>query len=276
MIDASDLFLLLQSKYGSHLTSKSVLLVLILFSAAALFLSPGCNSAIADSQTYPAKGTWKGTSTGNGTAGGSPITIYAQGNGTFEGDTSHGLWTGTYVGKYEVSIVGLKGQFVGEVKGEYNMKIDDSGVISGDGTAQLIGVKGAPMGEMKLRIQGTEAKSGDLTGTFNGTVVITQFDDQQTKRHVTGVVNAPVSGDFEGKEQRPAPTESPTPTPTPPGMPTQNPQTTTTPKPTAAPTTTQPNLDTNTLTMLATAIVVALAAAAVFAKKRKKGPTKTV
>jgi hypothetical protein len=263
----------MQSEHGSHETLKSVLLVATLFLAAMLLFSLGSNPAIASSQIYPAKGTWKGTLSGNGTAGGSPITIYANANGTFDGDTSHGLWIGTYVAKYEVLLVNIKGQFVAEIKGEYNMKIDDSGVISGDGTAQVTGVTGVPMGEMKLKIQGTEAKSGDLKGTFSGTVTITQFDDQQAKRHVTGVIKAPVSGDFEGKEQRPGPTESPTPTltPTPPGMPTQNPQTTTTPTPTAAPTTTQPNLDTNTLVMLATVIVVVLAVATVFAKKRRKG-----
>jgi hypothetical protein len=68
---------------------------------------------------------------------------------------------------------------------------------------------------MKLAIQGTESKSGDLEGVLSGTVTITQYVHEKSERYVSGAANVPVSGEFEGKAQKPSLTESPTPTPTP-------------------------------------------------------------
>ena len=256
----------LRNKYGHNkINMKPVLLIAALLVSSAFLFSLDRNSAIAASQAYPAKGTWKAAFADNGTAGGSPITISANMTGTFDGDTSHGLWIGTYVGKYAVFIVGFRGQETGEIKGEYNVKIDDSGIISGDITTKVTGLL---TGEMKMTIQGTESKSGDLEGTLSGTVTITQYIHEKSERSVSGAANVPVSGEFEGKVQKPTPTESPTPTPAP-SM-TQG----STPQPTSAsntlPTQTQPAGLDPTIPVLIVVIITA-AAIGIYTAKRKKG-----
>jgi hypothetical protein len=251
-----------QSFNGSSL--KSLLPIVTLLLAAAFLFSLDSNSAIAASQVYTAKGTWRLDFTGNGTAGGSPITVSANMSGTFDGDTSHGLWLGTYVGKYSVFIVGFKGQDVGEIKGEYSANIDDSGVVSGDITAKFTGLL---VGEMKLKMQGTESESGDLKGRLNGTIAVNEYVHEKRERDVSGAMNVPVSGEFEGKVQKPTQTESPTSTPTPSITQTPTPEQKPISSPMPAPAQSV-GLDTNMIALIL--VIIAAAAIGVYAAKRKK------
>lgn len=251
-------------EYDFHkINLKPVVLIAALFLASAFLFSLDGNSAIAASQVYPARGTWKAAFAGNGTAGGSPIAISANMTGTFDGDTSHGLWVGTYVGKYSVFIVGFRGQDVGEIKGEYNMKIDDS-VVSGDVTARVTGLL---TGDAKLTIQG-ESKSGDVKGALRGTLTVTQYVHEKRERDVGGAANVPVSGEFEGTAQKPTLTESPTPTPSTSMTQVPTPQQTPTSNP--LPTQSQPAGLDPTMTALVVVIIVAVAIG-IYAAKRKKG-----
>lgn len=254
----------LRNKYALHkINLKAVILIVALLVTSAFLFSLDRNSAVAASQAYPASGTWKAAFAGNGTAGGSPIAISANMTGTFDGDTSQGLWLGTYVGKYSVFIVGFRGQDVGEIKGEYNMKIDDS-VVSGDVTAKVTGLL---TGDAKLTIQG-ESKSGDLKGVLHGTLTVTQYVHDKRERDVGGAANVPVSGEFEGKVQKPTPTESITPTPTP-SM-TQSPTPQQTPTSNPLPAQTRPAGLDPTISVLIV-VVIAAAAIGIYAAKRKKG-----
>jgi hypothetical protein len=86
------------------------------------------------------------------------------------------------------------------------MTIDESGVISGNATAQVSGVL---TGGLQLTINGTESESGELDGTLSGTLNGSTLSYGGTPVPI-GDMMLDVSGEFEGVAQR----EEPTPTPT--------------------------------------------------------------
>jgi len=201
---------------------KSILLVCILFSATLITLE--LPSQASASEVYPAKGTWKGTVSGLGTILKKyPINLTGTMEGSFEGDTTQGKWSGVYIATYKISQVStgtVTEQEIGEIKGNYTWSIDSSGAISGEARLKLTG----PLtGDLKMRLQGSESASGELKGTYSGDLTRDTFSYGGTP--VAAEFSAKVAGEFEGKETRSSPTESPTPAPTTP-----------TPSPTVTPT----------------------------------------
>jgi hypothetical protein len=156
------------------------------------------NSARAAGQAYPVSGTLNGTMSGKGTVlGFVPVSATSTIKGTFTGDTSHGDLALTYEGAYDVPSLSQKGPVTGDVKGQYNLSIDSSGVITGDGTVPYTG---DVIGELKMQIKGQESGTGEVTGTWTGVLTITGFMFKGS------VVNPDLKlqggGDFEGTETR--------------------------------------------------------------------------
>jgi len=156
------------------------------------------NSTRAAGQVYPVSGTLNGTMSGKGTIlGFVPVSATTQIKGTFTGDTSHGDLAATHDSAYDVPSMSAKGTVTGDVKGQYNLSIDSSGVITGDGTVPFTG---DVIGELKLQIKGEESGTGDVKGTWTGVLTITGF------MYKGSLVNPDLKlqggGDFEGTETR--------------------------------------------------------------------------
>jgi hypothetical protein len=228
------------------------------------------NSAQAAGQVYPVSGTLNGTMSGKGTIlGFVPVSATSKITGTFTGDTSHGDLAATHDSAYDVPSMSAKGTVTGDVKGQYNLSIDSSGVITGDGTVPFTG---DVIGELKLQIQGQESATGDVKGTWTGVLTITGF------MYKGSIVNPDLKlqggGDFEGKETRGQATTTETTTVAPP-------MTTTTTVPTTTETTSAQPLTTTggappenvpyvTYGIIAVIVVVILAAVLALRSRGKK------
>lgn len=194
-----------------RISTKSILFICILLSVSLIALE--LQSQVSASEVYPAKGTWKGTVSGTGTILMKyPINLTGTMEGSFDGDTTHGKWTGIYIASYKISQVStgtITEQEVGEIKGNYTSSIDSSGMIAGEAMLKLTG----PLtGELRMKLKGSESASGDLKGTYSGDLTRNTFSYGGTP--VAAEFSANVAGEFEGTEARSTPTESPIPAPT--------------------------------------------------------------
>ena len=160
----------------------------------------------AVSETVDADGSWTAQMSGTGTAEEIyTVDVNSTMEGTFSGNTSNGEWTGTYNASYQISPLGIDEQDSGEISGTYMMTIDESGVISGNATAQVSGVL---TGGLQLTINGTESETGGLNGTLSGTLNGSTLSYGGTPVPL-GEMMLNVSGEFEGVAQREGPTPSP-------------------------------------------------------------------
>lgn len=133
------------------------------------------NTVNANTEPEILQGTWNGQMIGQGSISQYQvkeieyeIEISSNLNGNMEGYTSHGEWIGEYDVKYTVSVVNLKEEGVGRVRGEYTLKIDDSGSVKGEATADVSGVLN---GKMNYIIEGSKTESGVISGTWSGTLI---------------------------------------------------------------------------------------------------------
>lgn len=160
----------------------------------------------AASETVDTDGFWTAQMSGAGTAEEIyTVDVNSIMEGAFSGNTSSGEWTGTYNASYQISPLGIDEQDSGEINGTYMMTIDESGVISGNATAQVSGVL---TGGLQLTINGTEYESGELNGTLSGTLNGNSISYGGTPVPL-GDMMLNISGEFEGVAQREGPTPSP-------------------------------------------------------------------
>jgi hypothetical protein len=229
------------------------------------------SSARAAGQVYPVSGTLNGTMSGKGTIlGFVPVSATSKIKGTFTGDTSHGDLAATHDSAYDVPSMSTKGTVTGDVTGQYNLSIDSSGVITGDGTVPFTG---DVTGELKLQIKGQESATGDVKGTWTGVLTITGFMYQGSL--VKPDLKLEGGGDFEGTETRGQATATETTTVAPPVT-----TTTTVPPTTSEATTAQPLTTTGgaaaesvpyvTYGIIAVIVVVVLAAVFALRSRSKK------
>jgi cytoskeletal protein CcmA (bactofilin family) len=156
------------------------------------------NYARAAGQVYPVSGTLNGTMSGKGTIlGFVPVSANTEIKGTFTGDTSHGDLAAAHESAYDVPSMSAKGTVTGDVKGQYNLSIDSSGVITGDGTVPFTG---DVTGELKLVIKGQESATGEVKGTWTGVLTVTGFMYKGSL--VAPDLKLEGGGEFEGKETR--------------------------------------------------------------------------
>lgn len=153
---------------------------------------------------YPCQGIWNGTiGPGTGTVSvlGSNHQISASSvvTGTFEGDTTHGSWVGTISTNYTLPDMNQKGQVSSSVTGAYVMNIVN-GTVTGTSTIPLLGQFS---GQLTIAFRGQEAQTGELTGTWTGTLTVTQVTYMGMAFGVNIV--APGSGQFTGTEQSAVP-----------------------------------------------------------------------
>ena len=153
------------------------------------------------STAYPCSGTWNGTlSPGTGTVSvlgtNHQISTSSVVSGTFDGDTTHGNWVGTISTNYTVPDMSTKGQVSSAITGTYVMSIDPSGTITGTSTIPLTG---GFSGQLKITFQGTESQTGGLTGTWTGTLTVTQVT--YVGMPLGANITAPGSGQFTGTAQ---------------------------------------------------------------------------
>jgi hypothetical protein len=162
--------------------------------------------SMAVSETVDADGSWTAQMSGAGTAEEIyTVNVNSAMEGTFSGNTSSGEWTGIYDATYQISLLDMDEQDSGEINGTYMMTIDESGVISGNATAQLSGIL---TGGLQLTINGTESESGELNGTLSGSLNGSTLSYGGTPVPL-GDMMLNVSGEFEGVAQREGPTPSP-------------------------------------------------------------------
>jgi hypothetical protein len=208
----------LLTRYNYHKALMlSFLFTLLLL--ALIHVNLNYNPVSAVKEIYPVSGTWNGSM-------GEPATIswqeyevvfFTNMSGTFDGDTSGGDWLGEYETNFQVLAVNIEGKDVGPVDGDYDVTIDESGVISGDGSMEITGVL---TGNTEFEVQGLESELGEVKGTWSGTLNAKEL--LYEGKVIPLNTNIEVSGEFEGMETRPeayetppTPTVQPTPTPTP-------------------------------------------------------------
>jgi hypothetical protein len=250
------------------IAKPTILLTTVLL--LAVVATGSCSSARAAGQVYPVSGTLNGTMSGKGTIlGFVPVSATSTMKGTFTGDTSHGDLAATHDSAYDVPSMSTKGTVTGDVTGQYNLSIDSSGVITGDGTVPFTG---DVTGELKLQIKGQESATGDVKGTWTGVLTITGFMYKGSL--VKPDLKLEGGGDFEGTETRGQATATETTTVAPP-------VTTTTTVPTTTETTSAQPLTTTggappenvpyvTYGIIAVIVVVILAAVFALRSRRKK------
>lgn len=186
--------------------SKSVALLSLLLLMFTVLGVLNFDLTTAVSETVDADGSWTAQMSGVGTVEEIyTVDVNSTMEGVFNGNTSRGEWTGTYNVSYQISPIGMDEQDSGEISGTYMMTIDESGVISGNATAQVFGVL---TGGLQLTINGTESELGELDGTLGGTMNGSTISYGGTPVPL-GDMMLDVSGEFEGVAQR----EGPTPTP---------------------------------------------------------------
>ena len=160
------------------------------------------SSPVQLSAASPCSGTWTGT-IGPGT--GTVNVLFANHNiktsstvsGTFNGDTTAGSLAGTMATTYSVPDMGTNGQVSSSVTGTYTMSIGSSGAVTGTGTIPLTG---GFTGQFKMTLQGQESPTGQLTGTWMGTLTVTQVTYQGMALGAN--ITAPGSGQFTGTVQQ--------------------------------------------------------------------------
>ena len=185
---------------------KSVALLSLLFLMFVGVMTMNFNLTTAASETVDADGSWTAQMSGAGTAEEIyTVNINSTMEGAFSGNTSNGEWTGTYNASYQISPLGIDEQDSGEISGTYMMTIDESGVISGNATAQVSGVL---TGGLQLTINGTESEAGELNGTLSGILNGSTLSYGGTPVPLGDMI-LNVSGEFEGVAQREGPTPSP-------------------------------------------------------------------
>ena len=173
----------------------------LLFAAVVLVSLPACASAESAS---PCKGTWNGTigpGTGTVTVLGSnhKLTTNSIVTGTFDGDTSHGSWVGTISTNYTVPDMGQNGQVSNTITGTYVMNVVN-GAVTGTSTIPLTGQFS---GQLSITFQGQESSTGQLTGTWTGTLMVTQVT--YMGMGLSANISAPGSGQFTGTAQSTVP-----------------------------------------------------------------------
>jgi hypothetical protein len=176
------------------LIRRQVGVAFLLFVAVILVAFPASASAQSAS---PCKGTWNGTvGPGTGTVSlvtNHQITTSSIVTGTFDGDTTHGNWVGTISTNFTVPDMNSKGQVSNAITGTYVMSIAADGTITGTATIPLTG---GFSGQIKLTFQGQESKTGQLTGTWTGTLTVTQVTYNMIPLGAN--ISAPGSGQFTG------------------------------------------------------------------------------
>ena len=146
----------------------------------------------------PCTGSWNGTmGPGTGT-----VNVFLTNHniqtssivaGTFTGDTTHGNWVGKISTNYTVPDLSTKGQVSSAITGTYVMSVSSSGAVTGTSTIPL---SGDFTGQIKLTFQGQESQSGELTGTWTGTLTVTQVT--YNGMPLGANISAPGSGQFAG------------------------------------------------------------------------------
>ncbi|HXX73158.1 MAG TPA: hypothetical protein VEI80_05630 [Candidatus Acidoferrales bacterium] len=149
----------------------------------------------------PCKGTWNGAiGPGSGTVSvlgsNQQITTTSTVSGTFEGDTTHGTMVGTINTNYTVPSLSQKGQVSSTVTGSYVMNVASNGTVTGTGSIPL---SGGFSGEFKMSFQGQLSQTGALTGTWSGTLTVTQVT--YMGMGLGANISAPGSGQFTGTTQ---------------------------------------------------------------------------
>jgi len=183
------------------LIRKQMSVAFLLFAAVVLMSLPACASAESAS---PCKGTWNGTigpGTGTVTVLGSnhKLTTNSIVTGTFDGDTSHGSWVGTISTNYTVPDMGQNGQVSNTITGTYVMNVVN-GAVTGTSTIPLTGQFS---GQLSITFQGQESSTGQLTGTWTGTLMVTQVT--YMGMGLSANISAPGSGQFTGTAQSTVP-----------------------------------------------------------------------
>jgi hypothetical protein len=208
-------------------------LFMIIVITVLSWIGQGFNTVSA-AETIPISGTWNGVISGTTPVKSSSLKIEFQAtvSGTFDGDTSIGDWKGELDSNYTVTPVGVEGEDKGDVLGGYTITVDDSGTISGGGVTEISGVL---TGTLQFDIQGELSESGEISGTWTGTLTSETLNYGGTPVAIDA--NFDASGEFKGEA---VPKETPTtPSPTTPSptttTPTTIPTTTSTPTPTATP-----------------------------------------
>lgn len=181
---------------------RQIALTFLLF--GAIILVATLPAGLSQSTAYPCTGTWDGNlGPGTGTVSvlgnDHQITTTSTLTGTFDGDTTHGNWVGKITTNYTVPDMSTNGHTVGDLKGTYVMSIDGSGTVTGTVTIPL---SGDFRGQVKLTLQGQESQTGQLTGTWTGTMTVTQVTYNFLP--IGANIVAPGSGGFTATEQRPA------------------------------------------------------------------------
>jgi len=167
----------------------------LLFLAVILVTVPAYASAQSAS---PCTGTWTGTmGPGTGTVNvaftNHNIMTNSIVTGTFSGDITHGNWVGTISTNYTVPDMSTKGQVSSAITGTYVMSVSSSGAVVGTSTIPLTG---GFSGQIKLTFQGQESSTGQLTGTWMGTLTVTQVTYEGLP--LSANISAPGSGQFTG------------------------------------------------------------------------------
>ena len=174
---------------------KRMGVMFLLFLAVILVTVPAYASAQSAS---PCTGTWTGTmGPGTGTVNVAFTNHNIETNsivtGTFSGDTTHGNWVGTISTNYTVPDMSTKGQVSSAITGTYVMSVSSSGAVTGTSTIPLTG---GFTGQIKLSFQGQESSTGRLTGTWTGTLTVTQVTYEGLPLSTN--ISAPGSGQFAG------------------------------------------------------------------------------
>jgi hypothetical protein len=160
--------------------------------------------AWSQSTAYPCSGTWDGTvGPGSGTISvlgtDHQVSTSSVITGTFDGDTTKGNIEGKITTNYTVPDMSTKGTTVGTIKGTYAMSIDSSGTVTATVTIPLTGDFA---GNVQVTLNGQESQSGQLKGTWTGTLTVTQvtYNFLPLSAHIV----ASGSGEFQGTAQVPA------------------------------------------------------------------------
>ena len=165
----------------------------------------GAPAYVSAQSAIPCKGTWDGTfEPGTGTVSvfyaNHKINTSSIMSGTFSGDTTHGNWGGNLSTNYTVPDMSTKGQVSSTIAGNYVMTIGPSGAVSGTANIPLTG---GFSGQITLAFQGQQSQTGGLSGTWTGTLTVTQVT--YSGLPLSANITAPGSGQFTGTAQSAVP-----------------------------------------------------------------------
>jgi len=179
--------------------NRRMAMAFLLFVVVVLVAS----SPVELSAASPVNGTWSGTvGPGTGTVntplGTQKITTSSTVKGTFSGDTGSGSLAGTMTTSYSVPALFQSGTATGSLTGTYTMSIGPSGAVTGAGTIPL---SGGFTGQFTLTLSGQESSTGQLTGTWTGTLTVTQVSGGGCSACAANIT-APGSGQIAGTVQQ--------------------------------------------------------------------------